>query len=426
MQTTHNTPGNGRFPRWAGVLLFVFLLPTPTRASESETLIAIEGDPSLAKLLQCKADGSWLFEIEGKPHRWTADQWIRWGAPAKTQSGPYLYLSGGSCLAVDEGFGTLEITEDRVTVDSKSLGEKIELPLTSVEGIIFRPSPDLQQRNQIMDRFREMERTTDTVLLDNGDELQGTIHGLTATTGLTLQTVPGDTISVPRKNIVALVLNPALVDRPKHQDQLLLVHFADGSRVMASDWKGDEEKLEMVSPTGQQFSAHYRKDRRDPNLIGLQSFVPQVVYLSDLEPADYRHRPYLSVHWPYQTDRNVIGTRLQSGGTLYEKGIGMHSVASLTYRLEKPYQRFDATLGIDDSAGNRGSVLFRLYVDDGSGKWQLREQSEILRGGDGTRRISIDLTGIRGLSLVVDHADRGDEMDRANWLDARLLRATDQ
>jgi len=411
--------------RWRlWVVGLAMLLPASLARGEAETLIAVDADRSVAKLLRCEADGSWLFEIDGKARDWTMDQLVRWGGPAKTPSGSLLYLSDGNALAVDESFEPLKIVGEQVIFDSTSLGEKIELPLSILEGIVFRLPPDVQQRDQIIDRMRTTERSADTVLLKNGDELQGTIDGL-SNSELALQTASGNTISVPRKNIMAIALNPALLDRPKRQDHLLMVHLADGSRIMATDWKGDAEKVQLKTPSGLTLETHYRTDSGTANLLGLQSLASHVVYLSDLEPADYRHRPYLSIAWPYRSDHNVMGTRLRSGGTLYEKGIGMHSLASLTYQLEEPYQRFDATLGIDDSAGNRGSVVFRLYVDDGSGKWQLRYQSDIIRGGDETTAMSVDLSGIRRLNLMVDYAERGDEMDRANWLDARLLPAKD-
>jgi hypothetical protein len=43
-----------------------------------------------------------------------------------------------------------------------------------------------------------------------------------------------------------------------------------------------------------------------------------------------------------------------------------------------------------------------------------------MRGGDDPRPISLPLDGATELSLVVDYADRGDERDHADWVDARL------
>jgi hypothetical protein len=36
--------------------------------------------------------------------------------------------------------------------------------------------------------------------------------------------------------------------------------------------------------------------------------------------------------------------------------------------------------------------------------------------------VSVDLGGAKRLDLVVDFADRADELDRANWLNARLVK----
>jgi hypothetical protein len=35
--------------------------------------------------------------------------------------------------------------------------------------------------------------------------------------------------------------------------------------------------------------------------------------------------------------------------------------------------------------------------------------------------VSVDLSGAKRISLIVDFADRADEWDRADWLDARLV-----
>jgi hypothetical protein len=103
------------------------------------------------------------------------------------------------------------------------------------------------------------------------------------------------------------------------------------------------------------------------------------------------------------------------------KGIGMHSASRLTYRLEGNYRRFDAAAAIDDSTDGRGSVTFGVYVlrDE---KWQEAYQSSIVRGGDAPVPVSVDVSGAAGLTLTVDYADRGDELDRVVWLDARLIK----
>jgi hypothetical protein len=98
----------------------------------------------------------------------------------------------------------------------------------------------------------------------------------------------------------------------------------------------------------------------------------------------------------------------------------MHSASRLTYPLGGKYKRFDAAVAIDDSAEKHGSVTFAVYVIR-DGKLQEAYKSGIVRGGEAPRPVSVDVSGAESLTLVVDYADRGDEMDRANWLDARVL-----
>ena len=113
----------------------------------------------------------------------------------------------------------------------------------------------------------------------------------------------------------------------------------------------------------------------------------RAVYLSDIRPDEYRFLPYLETKWPYKTDRNVTGGQLRCGGRLYLKGLGVHSAARLSYRLDRPWSRFQAEVGIDDSTGGRGSVGFRVFVDG-----KQKYASPPIRGGMPPQAISIDLS----------------------------------
>jgi hypothetical protein len=117
----------------------------------------------------------------------------------------------------------------------------------------------------------------------------------------------------------------------------------------------------------------------------------------------------------------VLGGPLTVGGKRYLKGIGLHSAARLTYKFDRDYQRFEAEVALDDAAKRRGSVAFSVYLDR-DGKWAEAFKSGIVRGGEAPQPVSVDVRGAKGLTLTVDYADRGDELDYADWLDARLVR----
>jgi hypothetical protein len=157
--------------------------------------------------------------------------------------------------------------------------------------------------------------------------------------------------------------------------------------------------------------------------LGSTSEVSSLVYLSDLEATSYSHQPYLDIPWAYQIDHNAWGGRLLVKGRFYPKGLGMHSAARLTYRLPYGWERMEAEVAIDEVAEGSGSVVFRVELFRG-GKWLEAYRSPIVRGGEPPRPLSIDLADAQQLALVTEYADRGDERDAANWLDARLVRRT--
>jgi hypothetical protein len=119
----------------------------------------------------------------------------------------------------------------------------------------------------------------------------------------------------------------------------------------------------------------------------------------------------------------VLGGLLAVAGRTYPKGLGMHSASRLTYDLQqepvKEYARFVSQVALDDASTDQGSVVFRVYLrkaDD----WQEAYSSPVMRGGDPPQQIAVELGAATEIALVIDYADRGDERDYANWLDARL------
>ena len=407
------------FPALLGSVAFG-LVAASVSFGQTAMLVTLAGDAKPVEWQRCEQNGDLVFETDGKPRAWSAKQLVRWGNNVDSAAGPQVLMADGSCLVADQSLTKLQIADELVVFDSRVLGEELRLPMERLLGILFQLPADAVRRDQMLDRIRLAKDTADVVILDNGDELRGTIASLTDDE-FELQTADGQTITEERAKIQALVFNPAIVLRPAKTSDVLLVHLFDGSRIMATKWSGDEDRMQMTIAGGIELKAKYKHRKDRGGIVGLQSFGPHVTYVSDLKPDQYRHRPYLSVRWPYHLDRNVRGARLRCGEQLFDKGLGMHSVASLTYRLDKPYERLEASVGIDDSTNGRGSVVYRVYIDDGSGKWQQRYQSEIVRGGDPPIPISVDIAGAKNLSLIVDAADRGDEQDHANWLDARLI-----
>ncbi len=120
-------------------------------------------------------------------------------------------------------------------------------------------------------------------------------------------------------------------------------------------------------------------------------------------------------------DRSVEGRTLTTGGVRFGKGIGT-TPADRTVALGA-CSRFDATVGVDDevdgrvdrAAGAGGSVVFAV-VGDG----RVLYESPLRKSVDEALPISVDVSGVRSLTLRVTDGGDGTSFDHAVWGDARL------
>ena len=101
--------------------------------------------------------------------------------------------------------------------------------------------------------------------------------------------------------------------------------------------------------------------------------------------------------------------------TRFQWGVQARTVVE--FQLGRAYDKFAATIGIDDAVRPRGSVVFR--VESGS---RVLFESGTVTGRDAPRNVTIDVADIDTLTLVVDFADGIDLSDHANWCDARLIK----
>lgn len=120
-------------------------------------------------------------------------------------------------------------------------------------------------------------------------------------------------------------------------------------------------------------------------------------------------------------DRSVEGRTLTTGGVRFGKGIGT-TPADKVVELGS-CTRFDATAGVDDevdgrvdrAAGAGGSVTFAVLGDG-----RVLHESPLRRSVDPALPISVDVSGVRSLTLRVTDGGDGTSLDHAVWGDARL------
>jgi hypothetical protein len=418
------------------ILHFAIASLAAATASAAPLAVPTSGEPFPAELILIDANWQITFRTGQTQRTIPAADLVSWGQCPEQGGAATIVLSDGSLLAAE----VTTADKQRLSATSELFG-KVTLPLDSLAGIIFRRSSNPADGDKLLDRILsprplgegpanknsplplgEGPGVRAVLLLDNGDELTGSLLGIADGT-VKLETDVGP-VSVKTDRATALIFHAAQKRKPTAVGRLQAwAGFSDGSRLLVSRLLIEANSLKLTAAS-QPLSVP------PAALIFLQPLGGRVVYLSDLKPTEYHQTPYLDLPWPYHADRNVTGGQLRCGGRLYLKGLGVHSAARLVYSPlplgEGPGVRavgvvpssrhFQAALGIDDSTAGGGSVQFRVLVDG-----QEKYASPIIRGGNPPLPVSVDVTGAKKLELIVDYADRADVLDYADWLNARLI-----
>ncbi len=351
-------------------------------------------------------DRQWQFRFRtaDRDEIVAAEDVVSWGKCMEAARGPAIVLADGSLVIGDLASSTRE----NLVVDAGCFGQ-LSLPLDLVAAVVVRMPAAPLERDQLLDLVARGSGVTDRVLLTNGDEIAGTIAAIQE--GKVQIDAGSSSVQAETARIRGLVYNPALRRRLESRGRRAWLGFRDGSRLLAESATFDGKVLEATLAAGLKVTA-----QGEPPVF-LQPLGGKIVYLSDLEPVAYRHVPYLSLSWPFHADRNAMGGMLRAGGRLFLKGIGMHSASRLSYEVGEPMQRLEAELALDDQMAGRGSVRYRVFVDGA-----LRYTSPLVRGGASPVAARVDLGQAKRIDLVVDFAERADEADCADWIDARLIR----
>jgi hypothetical protein len=401
------------------LLLLVAFFGAPGRA-ELPLVIPATGDPFHAALEAIAADGRVTFRVEDNGlvdyRTLPAAELVRWSHPRPLKPQTLVLLDDESILvaaAAWSGGAATRLEGDTLLVFT-DLWDEVQLPKAMVRGIVYAQRSRPHQRELLASQIHTSSNDRDAILLLNGDRLIGEIGQINGST-LALTTETG-IVDLPLSRIEAVVFATAAESSASaiRRDARFVVGLRDGSLLHANWANADAGHLKVQLAAGINLSGGARDA-----IASLQSLRGNFAYLSDLEPADFRHVPYLSIPWPYTRDSNVLGKPLCVGGERYLKGLGMHSAGRLTYRLDDSVRKFEALAAIDDAAENRGSAIFGVHVLR-DGKWQSAFTSRTIRGGMPPEQVSVDLRGSQALTLTVDYADRGDERDYADWLEARL------
>ena len=114
-----------------------------------------------------------------------------------------------------------------------------------------------------------------------------------------------------------------------------------------------------------------------------------------------------------QKDKSVDGNALRIAGRTFERGLGTHADSALYVRLAGGSTRFAAMVGLDDEAGQFGTVEFRILAN---GKEVFK--TDTMKAGQPAREVDVNIAGVDTLILLVSGGEDGINYDHADWADA--------
>ena len=138
----------------------------------------------------------------------------------------------------------------------------------------------------------------------------------------------------------------------------------------------------------------------------------QTVWLTSLELGKMRQG-----YGKPQVDRSIRETPLAIGGKKFARGVGTHAASTLWIDLAGGTDRFLASVGVDDAAGDPAASITFKVVADGKKLWE----SGVMRPGQPAKTVDLSLKGVKLLLLMVGDAGDGIAFDHGNWAEARFV-----
>lgn len=381
-----------------------------------------------------------LIAIGGGPWLLAAEMTAALGSPTEQVPpwpvGPFLILRGGGVVA-----GRLQtLSADRVVIDTVSCGS-LDLPRAAVVG--YRSGP------RVGPQIGSSGNASIFVMLANGDRMKATSVScdgpVLSLDGLAGPSPTGQPLEIPFDRVLAIDLMAGDASSDVQPRMSRSASAAVGSA--ASRW--------VALTDGTRFACADvvdRADREPAGLAGLRLLLQGAVVplecpateIAVVESGGSRLR--LALVEPEEGLTGTTAASLTRGCTFTGDwprlrgltgftAIGLHAPAVVRYRLDRPAVRFTATVGIDDTAGQGGSVRVRVAANTAPENPEQRRLaagqgagdpltecccSPILRGAEEPFLVDLPLAGATIVQLQVEPADGGTVLDRTLWLDPQV------
>lgn len=325
-------------------------------------------------------------------------------------NGEHLILANGDALPGE----LVELVGESLSFKAKTgVASEIKVPLSALSVLWLAAPEGTEHPEQFRREIALAKRARDTVYLRNGDIVEGVISSLDRKR--VQVDVNEKDVTIELGKVAAVALNSDLAKLAAPKEPHARVVLANGGRVTLVSARCDG-KLLLGKPV---FGGEIKVPVAE--LVSLDMLGGAAAYLSDLKPAKYEAKSFLGgTPWAYVADASAAKGLLRIAGSTYDKGLGMHAEARLTYALGSKYRRFETRVGLDDRAAPAAAARVSVLVD---GKAQdLGTVGELTRRGV-VRTIRVDVTGAKELTLVVEFSPRlGAVPGDVDWVEARLVK----
>ena len=364
-------------------------------------------------------DPDWNLTLQqaDRKHQINAAELVSWGRKREPRRGTLVITTCGQLLVSD-----WRKTDEAISISESGsfLLRPCAVPADQLRGVIAQLPSSSRLADRLSDDLSRRRLEQDEFLLLNGDVLRGVWLASADEERLRLKTARA-LVTVAKERIQAV--RPATsrgAAELDHDQRYAILGFRDGSQLDVAALRVRGETIELRCRGGWNLEADATAFWAE--LCFVQPRHAGISYLSELTPTSYQHIPFLTQSWAYAFNRSAAGGALRYRDSILSEGVGMHGTSKLTFDLKGDFRRFRAAVALDDTTGTSGSVIFRVMIDRGDQQWKTAWASPIVRGGDAAYHVDVDLRDARRLQLEVDEAERGDEWDHANWLDACLLK----
>jgi hypothetical protein len=295
-------------------------------------------------------------------------------------------------------------------------GEPLDVPTQDIKWVRFQPSTEALSGPWA--RVLAMDAKSDLLAVKAGETIdyhKGLLRDVTA--DVVRFELDGEVLPVKRAKVFGVVYyHPAGRELPQALASLSEASGAVWS-VRAISLAG--ERLEWTTPTGLKLAAGVAAVR------WIDFSKGKIAYLSDWEPESIQWTPYIRLGKDFparaayagpRRDRSRDGGPIQLDGKDYAKGLALSSRTLVVYRLPDRYSRFSAAVGIDDRVRPQGNVRLVVRGDDKV----LLEAA--VAGTEAAKPVTLDVAGVRRLSILVDFGADPGVADYLDLGDAKLVK----